>query len=172
MSRFSIGKPSIEPVDWPTNLGWRIQFRRYVDVDPLHDIRRDKLFAMPFRNWLPTYWALTGKDAKKLRYMPIQVIEIPDDALVADMETIDTVFFLKGRKSELCDEARSALGRYVDGAVAYSVFKEDPWMFSKPEILIDRSQVRVVDARVALTGLSDPDEVPEFGVPLLGLKMP
>lgn len=158
----------VAPVDWPTNLGWRIQLNRYAHVPSLTKLRENKVFALPFRNWVSTYWHLLGKDVKKLKFMPTKVVVIPDDALVADMAVIDTLFFLRGKSTELPPAAKAALEHYEASAISYAEFKKDPYVFSQPEILIEREALRFVPGKIVPTAVMDPDEA--MPTPLLGIK--
>lgn len=87
-----------QPVEWPTNLAWRLPLKRFKNVEPLTDIRRGKLFAMPFKNWVGTYWNLLGKDVKKLRYMQTQVVEIP---VSLDLIFVNPAYRSEGIATEL-----------------------------------------------------------------------
>jgi hypothetical protein len=151
------------------NLGWRIKLQRFKDIDYMVEERKGKIFAMPFINWRGTYYHLLGKDIKKIPYMPTEIVEIPDDALVADMDIIDTVFTLRmSNNGKITPENQKVLDSYMESAVPYSEFKENPYMFSKPEIMLDRSNFKKVAGHVVLTTESDPDE--DF-TPLLGISV-
>lgn len=158
-----------KPVDWPTNLAWRIQLKRFKNVEVLSDLRKGKLFAMPFKNWVGTYWNLLGKDVKKIPYMPTQVLEISDSTMVADMELIDNVFYFNGGSGKaMTDAGRLHLEKYEATAVSYADFKRDPYIFSRPEILIEPNEVKFLQMKVVTTAELDPDEA--IPTPLLGIK--
>lgn len=154
---FETSKPNV--VEWPTNMAWRINLKRYQKVDVFADVRRGKLFAIPFRNWVGTYYSLMGKDIGKLRFMQTQVIEIPDNALVGDMADADDILNMGDGST------RDALiDLYTDTLVSYARFKRDPWMFKNPEIMIDPSMVKTLPLRPVVTAEIERDE------PLLGVK--
>lgn len=165
----SAAREALEPVEWPTNLSWRVQMSRFKNVDALCDIRRGKLFALPFKNWLGTYWNLLGKDVTKIRYMQTQVVEIPDSAMVADMAMIDAVFFFNGGSGKpMTKDGSDALDEYISKSVSYGEFKHDPYIFSRPEILIEPTSARFLPMKVYPTSVMDPDEA--LPTPILGIR--
>ncbi len=139
------------PVEWPTNLAWRIRFRRFNDLEHFTEQRRKSAFAMPFRNWETTYWKLTGKETMKIAFMPTEVIEVPPDAMVADMSHIDRALRFAIKNDPVGSMRRQAdthIRSYEDTMVPYSEFVHSPFMFEKPEILVDRASMRVLPYRV------------------------
>lgn len=156
------------PIAWPTNLAWRLKLKRFANVEAIVDIRKDVVFALPFKNWVGTYWQLLGKDVDKLKHMPTQIVEVPNDALVADMDTFDSAMFLMhGHKGQVTPDAQKVLKHYQDSAVTYRKFVEDPYMFSRPEILIPRSRFKTTNLKLVVTEQPDEDEP---NAPLLGVK--
>lgn len=152
-------QPVIQPIEWPTNMAWRVKLKRYRNVEVFADVRRGKLFAIPFRNWVGTYYSLLGKDIKRLRFMPTQIVEVPDNALVGNMSDADDILHLKDGPT------RDALiSLYDDTLVSYARFKRNPTMFNSPEIMIESSMVKVLPLRLVVTDEFDGDE------PLLGVK--
>jgi hypothetical protein len=117
-------------VRWPTNLAWRIKFKRFKNDDLFLDVRRNKAFAMPFQNWQSTFVSLTGKDLYKVKYMPTEVIFVTDGALVGDMSLINQAQQNKKNRPQI-------LIQYENSLVKYEDFVQNPKMFKMPEILVD-----------------------------------
>lgn len=163
----------IIPVEWPTNLAWRVEFKRFSDLHPLSDHRKGKVFAMPFRNWTRTYHKLTLKDYSKVKNMPTQVVEVPDDALVGDMRLIDNALRMLVKNDPTGAAERRAIeyvrDAYEKSLVPYSEFVKNPSMFERPEILIPREQLKVLPYKVTIM----PDEVGDLNMDsgyILGIK--
>jgi hypothetical protein len=154
-------EPVIQAVEWPTNMAWRVKLKRYRNVDVFDDNRRGKLFAIPFRNWTGTYYSLLGKDIKRLPYMPTEIIEIPDSAMVGDMSDADDIMHMKAGPTK-----DALIDLYPDTLVSYARFKRNPKMFGRPEIMVEPSMVKVLPLRLAIT-----DEIGDGDEPyLLGVK--
>jgi hypothetical protein len=146
------------PAPWPSNLAWRIRLKRYCDAEYFLDFRRDKAFAMPFRNWESIFHKLTLKAPAKIKFMPTEVIIVPPDAMVGDMKYIDAayMFIIKNDPSRVSQRRREPmLDRYVQTMIPYTKFMEDPTVFEHPEIMIDRSSMQVLPFRVAAVTVPD-----------------
>lgn len=144
-------KAEPQPVAWPTNLAWRIRFKKFSGLEYFRDFRRNKAFAMPFRNWERTFYKLTLKDTPKLKFMPTEVIEVSDDAMVGEMDLIDYALrFIKKNDpvGALRRQAEPYIAKYEREMVPYSEFKRSPDMFIKPEIMVERATMRVLPYRV------------------------
>jgi hypothetical protein len=147
-------KKPISPVEWPSNLAWRIEFRQYRNLPPILDIRKGKIFAMPFRNWEGTYYKLTLKEPSKVKFMNTSVVEVPDDALVSDMRTIDLALKYYQSKNDptgsMKREGEKVAKWYLNKMVSYREFVKDPGMFQYPEILLDRGTVKFLPYKVTI----------------------
>lgn len=152
-------KQQIEPIKWPTNLAWRVKLKRYRNAEIFAEVRRDKCFAIPFRNWVGTYYSLLGKDISKIKYLPTEIIEIPDTALVADMSLADDVFDAPNKN--LRDQA---IDNYTKTIISYHEFKNNPYIFKNPEIMIDPAQVAQTSLKLTVTDILDKDHYPLLGV--------
>lgn len=149
------------PMTWPTQLAWRIRLTRYRTAEYFLDLRRDKAFAMPFRNWEVIFHKLTLKEPSKIKYMPTEVIVVPPDAMVADMKYIDHayMFLLKDDPVPLAERRREPmLDRYVKTMIPYTVFVQDPYVFKQPEIMIERARMQILPFRVVTINVPDGDK--------------
>lgn len=140
-------KKSIIPVEWPTDLAWKIQFTKYKDVPPIIDMRANKLFAMPFRNWSNTFTVLTGKDTTKVKFMDTRVLRVPHSAIVADMKLFDKAL---DQGAEYSEAGRKMLEEYERTSVSYADFVNKPTMFINPEILIPVSDIEFLPFKVTI----------------------
>lgn len=144
---------SINSVPWPTDLSWRLVLQRYKNLDPLLDVRRNKIFSMPFKNWANTYYSLTLKDYKKIPHMQTQVLRIPNDSIVGDMKHINAAFMsLRSGDSE---RFKKHLDEYETTMCTYAEFVKNPKMFYDPEILSEKGSVEFLPYKVVLTGRID-----------------
>jgi hypothetical protein len=165
---FENRNPPPQAVPWPTNLAWRINLTRYKNEEYFLDFRRGKAFAMPFRNWEMTFYKLTLKDVMKIKYMDTQVIQVPDDALVADMAHIDRAmgFIIKNDPTgSMKRGAQPHLDRYQDTMVSYSRFKSDPYVFEKPEIMVERKSMRLMPYKVTPIWNAQEKEIQLYLIP-------
>lgn len=141
----------IEPVEWPTDLAWRVKLARYKNIEYFTDFRKNKAFAMPFRNWEKTFYKLTLKDTKKIKYMDTEVVKVSQDTMVADMKYIDMALNHIIKNDPTGSMRRAAdpfLQEYEKTMLPYSEFVKNPYVFEKPEILLDRSSMIVLPYKV------------------------
>jgi hypothetical protein len=134
-----------QPVSWPTNLAWKINFKQFKDLDPLLPFRKNKIYLMPFENWQGTYYSLTNKDFKKVNFMPTQVFEISPDVMVGDMQLIN-----RAHEATQPQAQAEILKKYMDSRVPYKDFVNNPEQFEFPELLAEPHQIVDKHARVKL----------------------
>ena len=124
---FSLGKEG-DPL---SRLVWRVKFSRFKDDDPLLPFRAGKVFSLPFVNWVATFISLTGKDPYKVRFMPTEVLQVSDDAVVGDMKWIN-------RAVRSPEEKEDSLAKWQSTLAKWSDFLKEPDMFKMPEVLMSR----------------------------------
>lgn len=151
--------PKVQAVEWPTDMAWRIEFKKFSSLPSILDIRRGKLFAMPFRNWEETYYKLTLKETSKVKYMNTSVVRVPPDALVGDMQIIDIALkYFQVKNDPAGSMKRNGLEiaqEYEKTAVSYAEFCHNPEMFKRPEILLDRATVHFLPYKVTIAGYTN-----------------
>ncbi len=114
----------------------------FKDNDPLAELvpeRKNKIYALHPDKWESTYFSLTGKDPKKLKYHRPKNIEIPDGTLVGDMAIANKFYRAKN------DEDKQLFAKlYSESLKLYPV---DLSNYKMPELLIPK-QVEVSEAKV------------------------
>lgn len=144
--------------EWPTNLAWKIQLKRFSNMDPLMDVRKDKVYLMPFVNWESTYYSLTNKDLHKVKFMPTQIYQVQPDALVGDMYLIN-----QAHRTQDPTVRDHLLQQYKDSIVSYQQFLHNPLMFQMPEILATPTQIQLKPGKI--TSLWDKnDQILKLGI--------
>jgi ribulose bisphosphate carboxylase small subunit len=131
-------------VEWPTQLAWTIQFKRFKDLEPLLDVRANKIYLMPFENWERTYYSLTNKDLHKVKFMPTRVYRVDPSALVGDMAIIN-----RAMRAQNDNDKQQALDDYQNSLVTYEEFAKNPSMFRMPEILATADQIHDQNQKIA-----------------------
>lgn len=158
-------KSDIHPIEnCPDNLSWKLNLSRYKNLDPLLDVRRNKIYSMPFKNWSGTFYSLTLKDLTKIKFMPTEVLSISSNSLVGDMELINQAHNIRignlwdDNYEENQEKLRKILKQYEDSMVPMYRFVGNPKMFRYPEILSEPSQVTKTPYRVTTTDIVDHHE--------------
>lgn len=103
--------------------------------DPLTELvpeRKTHTFALHPDKWISTFYSLTGKDPKKLKYYKPAQVEIVPGTLVGDM-----VFANRFYRAETDEEKYDAALRYKNSLKPYEQANVD--LYKMPELLIPRN---------------------------------
>jgi hypothetical protein len=109
-----------------------VQIRRFTmgeseRLNALNDavpIRKNGLFVLEPKKWLPTFYSLTNKDPQKISSYSPKAVIIPDDAIIADMAIANK--FLRGDDT--------ALQQYINSIRPYK--EADIASYKMPEVII------------------------------------
>lgn len=136
-------------------LAWRIRSSQFKDLDALMPEREGKMYFMPLDDSaLNTFDNLTDEDYQNIGNIPTEVYELPDDAMVYDMEIINTIHDTlhyaqletsKVRQKQYKKIIDDHIKRYLSTGVPYSQYR--PGMFIYPEILVDPSKAKKIEGK-------------------------